>query len=68
MPKTNADYWGQKIARNVARDKRALDALDAMGWRSLTIWECELADGEMVKQRLERALAANDCTRHDAAM
>ena len=41
-PKANADYWAQKIARNRSRDAAALVALDAMGWETLTVWECEL--------------------------
>lgn len=41
-PKANAGYWTQKIARNRARDAAAQAALAAMGWRTLTLWECEL--------------------------
>lgn len=41
-PKANADYWAKKIARNRLRDEAARVALAALGWRALTIWECEL--------------------------
>src|SRR5271154_4762783 len=41
-PKANADYWQAKIARNRARDARTLAALEAMGWRALAVYECEL--------------------------
>ena len=41
-PKANAAYWAQKIARNRARDAAAGAALAALGWRVLTLWECEL--------------------------
>ncbi|MFD1702847.1 very short patch repair endonuclease [Methylopila henanensis] len=41
-PKTNADYWRAKIARNMARDERVKAELAALGWETLTIWECEL--------------------------
>lgn len=41
-PKNNADYWRDKIARNKARDAANLEKLDALGWRTLTLWECEL--------------------------
>ncbi|SDZ73743.1 very short patch repair endonuclease [Rubrimonas cliftonensis] len=43
-PKANADYWAAKIARNRARDAAALAALEAMGWRTLVVWECALRD------------------------
>lgn len=51
-PKANADYWRAKIARNVARDARNLDALATLGWRALTVWECELKDGVALEQKL----------------
>lgn len=41
-PKANADYWRNKISRNRARDASAVAALEGMGWRVLTLWECEL--------------------------
>lgn len=41
-PKTNAEYWREKIARNKARDKKNAAALKALGWRVITVWECEL--------------------------
>ena len=52
-PKTNAAYWRAKIARNVARDAEAVAALEAMGWRVLTVWECGLRDPELAA-RLRR--------------
>ena len=52
MPKTNAEYWKKKITRNVERHSRQLDELAAAGWKSLTLWECELADREAVTRRL----------------
>ncbi|MGD2131347.1 MAG: very short patch repair endonuclease [Maricaulaceae bacterium] len=42
MPKANAAYWRAKIARNRARDAASTQALEADGWRVLTVWECEL--------------------------
>ena len=54
-PKTNAEYWRAKIARNVARDAAALDALAARGWRALVVWECELRQ-EGLARKLDRFL------------
>jgi len=51
-PKANADYWLAKIGRNRARDAASLAALDAMGWRALVIWECDLRDEAAVEARL----------------
>lgn len=39
LPKANAAWWTDKLARNMARD-RATDAhLKALGWSSLRFWE-----------------------------
>ncbi len=45
VPHSNRAYWGPKLARTVARDKWVRAELSALGWRHLTIWECELAIG-----------------------
>lgn len=42
IPATRTDYWRDKIARNRERDARSRKALDDLGWRHLTIWECSL--------------------------
>ena len=54
-PKANADYWSAKIARNRARDIRNAEALTAIGWRSATVWECELKEAGL-EARLEELL------------
>jgi DNA mismatch endonuclease (patch repair protein) len=42
LPKTNAAFWQDKLAANVARDRRNEEALRALGWRVVVLWECEL--------------------------
>jgi DNA mismatch endonuclease (patch repair protein) len=37
---SNESYWSPKIAKNRERDARNLAAVEAAGWRHLTIWEC----------------------------
>lgn len=49
-PKTRAAFWKTKISRNMERDREALAALKADGWRMLVVWECAL------KGRHRRAL------------
>ena len=55
-PKANRDYWQAKIGRNRARDAEHQRALESMGWRVLTLWECELKDEAAVERRLSSAL------------
>jgi DNA mismatch endonuclease (patch repair protein) len=57
-PKSNADYWGPKLKRNQARDKKNLAALSAQGWKPLVIWECELKETAAVGTRIREFLAA----------
>jgi DNA mismatch endonuclease, patch repair protein len=56
-PKNNAEYWRGKIARNRARDEKNIAALAALGWRALTIFECELKDERAMTALLREALA-----------
>ena len=42
IPKTNAEFWSAKIARNRARDAENRAALEAKGWRVVVVWECEV--------------------------
>ena len=42
MPHSNSDYWRKKIERNQERDAKNKEALLKLGWRVITIWECQL--------------------------
>lgn len=41
-PSSNQDYWKHKILTNVERDRKNILRLEELGWRVITIWECEL--------------------------
>lgn len=41
-PENNADFWKNKIEKNVQRDERDYEKLRSLGWRILVVWECEL--------------------------
>jgi DNA mismatch endonuclease, patch repair protein len=41
-PGTRVDFWQEKIGKNVASDERNLKALESLGWRIATVWECAL--------------------------
>jgi DNA mismatch endonuclease (patch repair protein) len=56
QPKANADYWIAKIARNRARDAASAEKLQAMGWRPVVVWECELKDEAALEARLRAEL------------
>lgn len=57
VPKTNADYWTAKIARNSVRDVTVRKQLRELGWKVSVVWECELAkDTNVVMKKLLRFL------------
>ncbi|NLB81754.1 MAG: DNA mismatch endonuclease Vsr [Clostridiaceae bacterium] len=43
IPKTNTDFWVEKIGKTVQRDRNAIIALEDNGWRVLTLWQCQLS-------------------------
>ena len=52
LPKTNKEYWRQKIAKNKERDRRRVEELQDLGWDVLVIWECETKDIDALRERL----------------
>ncbi|KQX53650.1 MULTISPECIES: very short patch repair endonuclease [unclassified Streptomyces] len=44
QPKANAEWWRQKLDRNMARDKETTEHLTAAGWEVLRFWEHELPE------------------------
>jgi DNA mismatch endonuclease (patch repair protein) len=52
MPKSKLDFWQAKLEGNRRRDMQHQSELEAMGWRYLVVWECELRHREQLKNRL----------------
>lgn len=67
IPRSNTAYWSPKLARNVARDREAAERLESLGWRILTVWECETKQTGL-EERLRAFLGASTsscpATRH----
>lgn len=40
-PRSNTEYWGPKIARNMERDRETTERLEALGWTVMRFWEHE---------------------------
>ncbi len=41
-PQSNKEFWKEKILGTVERDKKISASLQAEGWHTVTVWECEL--------------------------
>ncbi len=53
LPKTNTEFWEDKIQRNINRDRKNIIELESMGWRTLVVWECEIRKKDRRKERLD---------------
>lgn len=45
-PKSRPEFWREKIAGNIARDRRVREQLLGDGWRIAEVWECALKGRE----------------------
>ena len=57
MPSNNREFWERKLSLNRKRDRRQLEELAALVYRSLVVWQCELKDEERLRERLSSFLA-----------
>jgi DNA mismatch endonuclease (patch repair protein) len=56
-PTRNREFWEAKFERNVARDRRSIEALQRAGYDVIVIWECQTKQGnELVRAELLRRL------------
>lgn len=42
LPKSNVEFWSEKIKTNIARDLKNEARLREQGWRVIRVWECSL--------------------------
>ena len=66
-PESNKDYWIPKISRNVERDQKNTEALTALGWEVITVWECQLKKKTIDKTMddLEKQLRNKGQVKHE---
>jgi DNA mismatch endonuclease (patch repair protein) len=60
LPKTRPDFWLAKLSANVERDERNIRAVRQLGWKVLTVWECEIDDESRLSRRLLAILENSD--------
>ena len=52
MPKTNKKFWEEKFNSNIKRDKIKNNELKKMGFKVLTLWECEIKEKSILENFL----------------
>lgn len=53
-PKSNTAFWQEKFERNTVRDARNTASFEALGWRVLVAWECELGSQRKAQDAAKR--------------
>lgn len=50
IPKTNTEFWEEKLTKNVERDRKNCRELEAMNIRVITVWECKIKEMQKNKE------------------
>lgn len=57
-PKSNVEFWLNKLQKNTARDSRVRKELEDGGWNVVVIWECETRDAGVITDVLTREVCS----------
>ena len=63
LPKSNVDFWREKIERNIERDRESMQALLDLRWKVIRVWECELrnkANREVTLNKIYNSITSPD--------
>ena len=52
-PKTRVDFWNEKLNRNIKRQGEVLKELRDLEWKVLVIWECEVGNEKLIRDRFK---------------
>lgn len=52
MPKTNKEYWKNKLERNVEKQASDIKILEKEGWKVYVIWECEIKNKDKLNEKI----------------
>lgn len=56
LPLTNHEFWKDKIQKNIERDKLKQKELKKLGWKIITIWQCQIKSRESVEKTLKQTV------------
>jgi DNA mismatch endonuclease (patch repair protein) len=58
LPKTRPEFWEEKLQRNAERDRQHVNRMEALGWRVLVVWECEVGNLVTLREKLTNFLGS----------
>ena len=56
LPKTNYEFWKNKIDENIQRDKKNYEKLKVQGWNVLILWQCQLNNQNNIKRTIDKLI------------
>ncbi|TSC87300.1 MAG: DNA mismatch endonuclease, patch repair protein [Microgenomates group bacterium Gr01-1014_16] len=56
LPKTNTEFWKDKINKNVEKQKQSIKALKKLGWKILVLWQCKINNNNALLKTLSQNL------------
>lgn len=59
-PSSNTEYWNRKLKENIERDKKKAEELDALEWKVLIVWQCELKDESILSKKFRSFFPMED--------
>lgn len=60
MPKTNTEFWQNKIEYNRKRDQKNYQLLIDAGWQVIVVWQCNLTKEKIENTMQSVAVALNE--------
>lgn len=54
LPQTNHQFWQKKIEKNIERDNHNTNELEVKGWNIIIIWQCEIRNYSLQKERFDK--------------
>lgn len=60
IPRSNREFWVNKIRRNQERDQENYRVLQENGWQVIVVWECQLTSKRLERTMLEVELMLNE--------
>ena len=53
LPKTNTEFWKEKLYGNKSRDQKQIQELEDLGWNVIVVWECELKPDKLEERLIQ---------------
>ncbi|MBI3887593.1 DNA mismatch endonuclease Vsr [Candidatus Microgenomates bacterium] len=55
IPSSNSAFWKEKLSYNVERQKKQIREIEAIGMRTIVVWECEVNNADKLSEKFKGA-------------